>query len=485
MKLRIIHKGIALALIPLAVNVIWIGLLSSSLSRARDLLKQEHRQTIVLTHINKVTILTVHSFGQLVSFASSGVEFFRVDAESLGREAKKELAIILKLSAGDARVREWVEKLNATIDEDLRMLSTLSGQENAKLEIVERTRKMRGLVKQAGSKNKILMSIIKENQIKLDSLREEELEAEEYVRTIVVLGLVSNFAIALILILLIVKDVKGRLQVLVDNAHMLPKNIPLTNRVAGRDELSELDEELHVASAQLIESADYRRGLMQMMAHDLRSPLSACMVSLEMLSLSEVGFGPREKKQIKSIDRNLKTSVDLISDLLLLESLEVGNLAVEREPQNLNELVATAALTVESLASLKRVEIKNETLKEYVNVDRNRVLQVITNLLSNAIKFSPVDSTIRVLAVNDDDGVKVSIIDQGCGLSAQESGNLFQKFHQTAQGKKVGGTGLGLAISKLIVESHGGAIGVDSEPGRGAEFWFYIPHPHDDSKSEI
>jgi len=200
-----------------------------------------------------------------------------------------------------------------------------------------------------------------------------------------------------------------------------------------------------------------------------------------MLIASDLEFGAREKKYVKSIDRSLKTSIELISDLLLLESLEVGNLALEREPENLNELIDTAALTVGSLASFKQIDIKNDTLKEYVTVDRNRILQVITNLLSNAIKFSPVGSTIRVLALNEDYGVKVSIVDQGCGLSAQESSNLFQKFHQTAEGKKAGGTGLGLAISKLIVESHGGRIGVDSEPGKGAEFWFVIPHIRDGS----
>lgn len=478
MTLRIIHKGIALALIPLAVNVVWIGLLSASLSSARDLLEQEHKQTVILAHMNKVTVLIANSFGGLVSFASSGNELFREAAEEAGDDAARELAIISKLTAGDADVKGFVEQIRATINEDMRLLSNIGEDagENAKLDIARRVKKMRGLVKQAGIKNKILMSIIKDNQTKLAALREAEIEAEECVRTVVVLGLISNFAIALFLILLIVKDVKGRLQVLVDNAHLLPKNVPLTNRVSGHDELSELDAEIHAASAQLIESTEYRRGLMQMMAHDLRSPLTASILSVEMMRETETDLSRRESKYLDSIDRGLKTSVELINDLLLLESLEVGNLALVKEPQNLTEMIDTSVLTVGSLAAVKKIEISNEVEKEYVLVDRNRILQVVNNLLSNAIKFSPAKSVIRITASSNDDAVKVSVFDKGCGLSPQDSANLFQKFHQTSEGKKVGGTGLGLAISKLIVESHGGTIGVTSELGHGAEFWFTIPH---------
>jgi signal transduction histidine kinase len=124
---------------------------------------------------------------------------------------------------------------------------------------------------------------------------------------------------------------------------------------------------------------------------------------------------------------------------------------------------------------LKNIEIKNEVSKEYANIDRNRILQVVTNLLSNAIKFSPSRGLIRVVSAKHEGEIEITVMDSGRGLAPEEKANLFQKFHQTNEGKKAGGSGLGLAISKLIIESHGGTVGVNSEPGKGSEFWFSVP----------
>lgn len=104
-----------------------------------------------------------------------------------------------------------------------------------------------------------------------------------------------------------------------------------------------------------------------------------------------------------------------------------------------------------------------------------RILQVITNLLSNAIKFAPAGSTIRITTKVTDSNIVVSVIDQGRGLSPEDQSKLFQKFQQTEAGRTAGGTGLGLAISKLIVESHGGKMGVESKLGKGSRFYFTIP----------
>jgi signal transduction histidine kinase len=471
---RIIHKGLALALIPLAFNVIWIALLSSSLLRAEALMAREHSQTTILTHINKATGLIFSSFGQLASFASNGSEGHRAKAEELNDDARKEIISLSQLAEGDSKLLNLLHELTATIDEDSQALETLKVQPE-EANVLSRVKRLRNLVRQAGLKNTILMSIMNDKQAELELIRRSEEEAATYAHAVVIAGIISNFVLALVLILLIVKDVTSRLRILVENAHLLPKNIKLIRQVGGHDELSELDEEIHAASRQLIESADHRRGLMQMMAHDLRSPLAASMVSLEILQQNQKELNAAGEKQITLIGNNLKTSVELINDLLLLESLEVGHLALDCGPENLRELVDTATSTVSSLAMLKNIEIKNEVSKEYANIDRNRILQVVTNLLSNAIKFSPSRGLIRVVSAKHEGEIEITVMDSGRGLAPEEKANLFQKFHQTNEGKKAGGSGLGLAISKLIIESHGGTVGVNSEPGKGSEFWFSVP----------
>lgn len=474
LKLRIVHKVLALALLPLVFNTVWIALFSSSLSRARDLMDREHKQTVILTHLNQATVLVGSAFGQLASFASNGNELHRQRSQELQSQVRQEITALRQLSPTDTKMQQLLDELSATIDEDMHALEALDNKAG-EADLLARVKKLRNFVKQAGLKNKIMMAIMVEKQAELEQIARSEEQAENNVRTIVISGLISNFVLAVLLILSIVKDVTGRLRILVDNAHLLPKNVPLTGKVTGVDELAELDKELHAANLQLIESAEYRHGLMQMMAHDLKSPLAASMVSLELLEQNKSDLPASAQKQLGLLTGNLKTSLALVNDLLLLDSLEVGHIVVDAGPENLRELIDTAAQTVNNLALIKNIAIKNEAAREYANVDRNRILQVVTNFLSNAIKFSPSGSQIRVTTTKEDGLIRVTVIDQGPGLSAQDSSKLFQKFHQTKEGKKAGGTGLGLAIAKLIVESHGGTVGVNSEPGKGAEFWFTLP----------
>ncbi|MBC7998430.1 MAG: HAMP domain-containing histidine kinase [Leptolyngbya sp.] len=473
---RIIHKGIALALIPLAVNTIWIVLLSASLTHAKELVDSEHKQTVVLSHINKITLIIANAFGALASYSTNGNELHRRQYERLNEEAHSEFLILQKLTDDDLLVAPLVKQLDASFGIDEEVLDSLNSSNAKQVEVFQGVKKVRLILRQAGKKNKILMMIMNEKQAQLERIRRSEEVTEAYVRATVIAGLTSNFVLALLLILLFVKDITGRLQLVLENAHFLPLNLPLTRKVSGTDELSELDAEIQTASTKLIEAAEYRRGLMQMMAHDLRSPLTACSLSLDILKEAQVENDPRKKKHLDSMRISLGTSINLIDDLLLLESLEVGQLVLDKAPENIKELIDTSLQTVISLTSRKKIDIINEATTEQVYIDRNRILQVITNLISNAIKFSAVESTIRITTLKRDNEMIVTVIDKGRGLTLDEKVHLFQKFSQTSEGRKAGGTGLGLAISKLIVESHNGKIGVDSEPGAGSSFWFSIPN---------
>lgn len=487
-KARIIHKGIALALIPLAVNTVFFVLLFSALSRAKTLVNQEHKQSEILTHIDNLNVIHVNILGTLGTFAATGRKKELRLNQRLKDEARKEATAIAELTNNDERITGYLKKLDATINENSRLLSKLSGSIDEDLQnesIMTQADTLRKLIRQAGVKDRILMDLMAEQRAQLEVLNRDEEQAEEQVKVIVLTGLILNFVVALVLILLFVKDVTGRLRVLMENARMLPKNLPLTQAVTGSDELRELDTVIHQASAQLIESAEYRRGLMQMMAHDLRSPLTASMAALQLLTETQTELMERGKKQVDRINLSLQTSVDLINDLLLLESLEVGQLVLSLNRENIREIADNAVDMVSSLATMRQITISNESIDEDVNVDRNRILQVITNLLANAIKFAPGGSTVRVTTKRTDSNVVVAIIDQGRGLTAEDQAKLFQKFRQTDEGRAAGGSGLGLAISKLIVESHGGKIVVESQLGKGSKFFFTLPSDNFDASYAI
>jgi len=111
-----------------------------------------------------------------------------------------------------------------------------------------------------------------------------------------------------------------------------------------------------------------------------------------------------------------------------------------------------------------------------VLADEDRVVQVLVNLLTNASKYGPAGQTIQVSSRRLGDFVRVQVQDQGPGIAPEARSHLFERFYRAKRGRKEAtGLGLGLALAKAIVEAHGGQIGVESEPGHGAIFWFTLP----------
>jgi two-component system, NtrC family, sensor histidine kinase KinB len=125
---------------------------------------------------------------------------------------------------------------------------------------------------------------------------------------------------------------------------------------------------------------------------------------------------------------------------------------------------------------MAKVELHSEVLPGIGDVvaDPERIQIVLSNLLSNAIHHSPPGAEVAARASRSDGWVRFEIEDHGPGVAPEHHRAIFERFYQ-APGGKAGGAGLGLAIAKDIVDEHGGSIGVDSEPGKGARFWFRLP----------
>jgi len=220
-----------------------------------------------------------------------------------------------------------------------------------------------------------------------------------------------------------------------------------------------------------------RQHFMAMVSHDLRTPLNSVKNFLGMLntpiygSLSEKG-GVRKQAVELEIDRLNR----LIDDLLDLEKLEAGKMELELKPVRIASLVTLAFEAVRGVAEKKNIEIVLPKEESEVNMDGERIIQVLVNLLSNALKFSAEHSTVVVTAEVTKEHLKIEVIDQGTGLPEGAEKSLFSRFKQFAKGPNAPkGSGLGLAICKEIVAAHNGTIGATSEPGKGSTFWFTIP----------
>jgi signal transduction histidine kinase len=307
----------------------------------------------------------------------------------------------------------------------------------------------------------------------------------ERLKQILIFGIVLNFATSLLLALYFSRTITGRLNVLVENTSRLVKKEKLLPTLQGEDEIAHLDAVFHQMASSLEEVQRLKQDFVNMISHDLKTPLTSIVGNLALVSAD--AFGPlseRGKHIVSTSEKQAARLVSLINDLLLLEKIEAGGFELHLTKTELSDIVSEAIDAVSQTANQRSITIETQNTEAQIVADAMRLEQVLINLLSNAIKFSPDHSVIKVLVEETPEALEVKVVDQGRGVPAAHRKDIFEKFKQVeaSDSREKGGTGLGLPICKLIIEKHGGTIGVDSEEGKGSTFWFRIPH---DIKSNL
>jgi signal transduction histidine kinase len=292
-------------------------------------------------------------------------------------------------------------------------------------------------------------------------------------------GIVLNLLMALGLALFFNSSTTSRLKVLVDNTRRLAQHKEINPPLTGNDEIAHLDVVFHEMAAQLAEAARMKQELMEMVSHDLRSPLMSIQASLQLLSAGVLGELPeRAQNEAAQADNNADRLIRLVNDLLDVEKLSAGKLEMHFDKTSMKEVVLTAINALNAQAKASKVALMLSGDGAEIQGDRDRLVQVVINLFSNAIKFSPAGGNV-IAAIDDnaEEWLKVKVIDQGPGIPQDVQKQLFERFQMGAHegSRKYKGSGLGLYICKVIVEAHGGTVGVTSEEGKGSTFWFRLP----------
>lgn len=213
-------------------------------------------------------------------------------------------------------------------------------------------------------------------------------------------------------------------------------------------------------------------------SHDLRSPLTSLLFSLNLLSAGARGELPQAaKKDITSAESSIRRLIALINDLLDIEKMEAGKMQMQFDDTDVADVLGRSCEAVEMLAAQRNIALRVVSNNLIITADGDRLIQVLVNFLSNAVKYSPNNDEILVQATTTADMVEVRVTDHGPGIPVEYKDKVFDRFQQVDEPEyqKQGGTGLGLAISKFIIIGHGGTIGVDSQAGSGSSFWFKIP----------
>jgi signal transduction histidine kinase len=213
-------------------------------------------------------------------------------------------------------------------------------------------------------------------------------------------------------------------------------------------------------------------------SHDLRTPLTSIRGYAEFLE-DEIG-GPLSPEQHAFVAQLMRGAIrleHLVDDLLDFARLDAGTFKLRCETSDLAERLYEVAASLRPQVEEARLQLVVEPPAGplVAEMDEGRVERVLFNLLHNAIKFTPAGGTIRVRAWRRGGQLRCEVQDSGPGISSPDQARLFQRFSQLQSGSEKGGTGLGLSICRAIIDAHGGAIGVSSQPGHGATFWFTLP----------
>jgi signal transduction histidine kinase len=215
-----------------------------------------------------------------------------------------------------------------------------------------------------------------------------------------------------------------------------------------------------------------------MLVHDLRSPLTMIQGTLQ--TLSDATIPASEETRQVALELSLKHTerlLERVASILKLEQLKSGKLELRRSRCDLRELVTEAVDVGRPVAESRSQRLLTElpAVLPHVDVDRELISRAVGNLIDNALKFSPEASRVRVEVQDDPPAqvVRVEVSDEGPGVDEALKPRVFEEFVTGDTHDR--GSGLGLAFCRLVIEAHDGRIGVHSEPGTGARFWFTLP----------
>lgn len=262
---------------------------------------------------------------------------------------------------------------------------------------------------------------------------------------------------------------------------LLKLNTTLEQRVEEQvADIKLKSEQLERQNEQMKALLKSRDEFVNMVVHDLRSPLSNIIGYVELLRLSEGVQSSEDNSEIANIILNNSSEMlNLINDILDYSKIEGGHLELNTETLEVEQLLSMSLNDNTMLYKGKDIELQLNVEKGLPKViaDPQRVHEIINNLLSNALKFSERHSKVILGAHQLGEMVQIYVRDQGQGIPEAEMSKLFETFQQVAtestEGEK--GSGLGLAIVNKLVELHHGSVSVESQLGQGSEFAFTLP----------
>ena len=255
------------------------------------------------------------------------------------------------------------------------------------------------------------------------------------------------------------------------------ETVNITIKPTGEEQAIDIGNVIILRNITIFKELEFAKtNFIATVSHELKTPIASIKMSLQLLEKQETGITNDDQKQlIESIKEDSQRLLKITSELLELSQLETGNIQLNMEKSNPNEIVNYAIEAVKTQAEQKKIEliVGLEKNLPQVKADLEKTAWVLINFLTNAIRYAPENSTIRINLKTEKDQLIFQVTDKGQGIDKRYQTKIFDKYFQIP-GNHKSGTGLGLAISKEFIEAQNGTIGVESKLGLGSTFYFSL-----------
>ena len=246
----------------------------------------------------------------------------------------------------------------------------------------------------------------------------------------------------------------------------------------GPDEIQQLSASVNFLAERIRSLEETRRRLLANLIHELGRPLGAILAAIHVLK-GEPGYDPEIRGELlEGVEKEVQLMQPMLDDLAQLHGQILGTLEINRKPVELSEWLPSILLPWRAAAIEKNLQWEAVIPRDLptVEIDPDRIAQVVGNLLSNGIKYTPPGGEISVNAVADKDEVWIQVSDSGPGISDDEQELVFEPFYRSSKEHRFPqGLGLGLTIARDLVEAHSGQLILSSAPGEGTRFSIHLP----------
>lgn len=304
---------------------------------------------------------------------------------------------------------------------------------------------------------------------------------DEFLRRLngsIFLSAVGTIIVALFLGILLSRSITRPIRELTKATHaMADGNLNQKVNVRSRDEIGELAESFNKMSSDLSRSFNLRKQMTADIAHELRTPLSLIIGHAEGV---HDGVLEPNHENFEIIREEAERLEHLVNDLRTLSLADAGELSVDFQPININNLISDIYTHYISPFNQQRItlNLKPASVTLTANLDPSRFTQVLNNILDNALHYTPAGGSVGIETKLVENKIQISIQDNGEGVTPEEAAHLFDRFYRAdeARNRNDGGSGLGLAIAKSIIDMHGGKIWAESEKGKGLKMVIELPN---------